>query len=153
MFKILVATDGSSFADKAADFAGVLARKIGEAEITVLSVLDPGLASQAAISPAGMPVTIPINLTEDMQNVLKRVLQETQQRLITSGRPVNVQFEQGKPARVIRAVAEGDGFDLIVMGASGHGRIADILMGSVSDEVVHKSAIPVLIVPSKEDRR
>jgi len=34
--------------------------------------------------------------------------------------------------------------------SSGQGRIADILLGSVSNEVVHKSMVPVVIVRVKE---
>ncbi len=153
MFKILVATDGSEHAYRAADFAARLAGKISDAEITALSVLDPAVVSQAAVSPAGIPVTIPVTLSEDLQRAMEEVLQDTQQRLLAPGRTVSTRLAHGKPALVIREIAEKEGFDLIVMGASGHGRIADILLGSVSDEVVHRSGVPVVIVRVKEERR
>ncbi|MDP2726423.1 MAG: universal stress protein [Dehalococcoidia bacterium] len=151
MFKILVATDGSDYAHKAADYAGLLARKIDDAEITVLSVLDPGLATQASVSPAGMPVTIPINLLADVERALNTVLQDTQQKLLSTGKKVTTRLEHGQPAKVICDIADKESFDLIVMGSSGQGRIADILLGSVSDRVVHKARVPVLIVRTKEE--
>lgn len=153
MFKILLATDGSEHAFQAADFAAQLAGKISDAEITVLSVLDPAVVSQAAVSPAGMPVTIPVNLSADLEMAMTEILRDTQVSLSVAGRTATTRMAHGKPAQVIRDVAEKEGYDLIVMGASGHGRIADILLGSVSDEVVHRSTVPVAIVRAKGERR
>ncbi|MDO8689398.1 MAG: universal stress protein [Dehalococcoidia bacterium] len=150
MFKILVATDGSEYARKAAEYAGQLASKIPDAEITILSVLDIGLISQAAVSPSGMPVTIPVALSEDMERALNSVLQDARDKLAPTGRPVTTRLEEGRPAQVICDIAEKERFDMIVMGSSGQGRIADILLGSVSDKVVHKAKTPVVIVRSKE---
>lgn len=151
MFKILVATEGSDYAYRAADYAGLLAGKIDDAEITILSVLDLGLLTQALVSPSGMPVTIPVTLSSDMESAINGVLQETQQRLLSAGKKVTVRLERGQPAQVICDIAEKENFDLIVMGSSGQGRIADILLGSVSDKVVHKATVPVLIVRTKEE--
>ncbi len=150
MFKILVATDGSEFARKAAEYAGQLASKIADAEITILSVLDIGLISQAAVSPSGMPVTIPVSLSEDLERSLNSVLQDARESLAITGKPVATRLEEGRPAQVICDIAEKERFDMIVMGSSGQGRIADILLGSVSDKVVHKAKTPVVIVRTRD---
>jgi len=150
MFKILLATDGSDYAYRAADYAGVLAGKIADAQVTILSVLDPSLAAQAAVSPAGMPVTIPVALSTGLERAMEEVLRDTQLRLVSAGRTVTARLEHGRPAHVICDIAQKENYDMVVMGSSGQGRIADILLGSVSNEVVHKSMVPVVIVRVKE---
>lgn len=146
MFRILVATDGSGCANKAADYAGLLAKKIGDAEITVLSVVDTAVIAQAMVHPSAMSAT----LFDELEQVASEAVRDTQQRLAWTGKEVTTRVERGVPAPVICDVAGKDKFDLIVMGARGHGRIADILLGSVSDKVLHKALVPVLIVRTKE---
>lgn len=147
-FKILVATDGSEYANKAGDYAGFLASKVGEAEITVLSVVDTAVIAQASTHPSAMSTT----LFEELEQVASEAVSDAQQRLSWKGSTVRTRVERGVPAAVICDVAERDKFDLIVMGARGHGRISDILLGSVSDKVLHKARVPVLIVRTKESR-
>ncbi|MDP2660209.1 MAG: universal stress protein [Dehalococcoidia bacterium] len=150
MFKILVATDGSDCACKAAEFAGLLSRKIGEAEITFLSVIDTGVIAQASVHPSAMSLT----LFEEMEKAMSEALQDAQKRLEWTSKKTVARLERGVPAMVICGLAEAEEFDLIVMGARGHGRVADILLGSVSDKVMHKARVPVLItrdVPRQGD--
>ncbi len=141
MFKILVATDGSDCACKAAEFAGLLSRKIEESEITFLSVIDTGVIAQASIHPSAMS----LSLSEEMEKALSEALQDAQKKLEWTSRKTVTRLERGVPAIVICDVAEAEDFDLIVMGARGHGRVADLLLGSVSDKVVHRARVPVMI--------
>jgi len=153
VFKILVATDGSDYANKAADYAGQLARQIDGAEITVLSVLDADLIVQTAVSSSGIPMTIPVATPLDLERALEAVLQDTRERLSSTVKKVAVRLEHGKPARVICEIADKESFNLIVIGPCGQGRVADILLGSVSDKVVHEATVPVLIVKTKEGHK
>lgn len=63
-------------------------------------------------------------------------------------RGFDVQFvsQVGRPAEVIAAMAEGDRFDLIVMGSHGHGALAGLLTGSVTAEVLARCRTPVLLL-------
>jgi nucleotide-binding universal stress UspA family protein len=53
---------------------------------------------------------------------------------------------QGDPAHTIIDISERFACDLIVMGARGQSALRRAMMGSVSNEVLHASAVPVVIV-------
>jgi nucleotide-binding universal stress UspA family protein len=50
------------------------------------------------------------------------------------------------PAESIAEHARAGGFDLIVMGSHGHGRLASLVLGSVTMKVLAQSTLPVLII-------
>ena len=52
----------------------------------------------------------------------------------------------GNPAEEILNIAKKKKTDIIVIGARGKGRVAEFFLGSVSNAVLHKSKIPVLLV-------
>jgi len=54
--------------------------------------------------------------------------------------------EPGEPASKIIEVANNWHADLIVMGSHGRGKIQGLLLGSVSQGVLHHSPCPVLVV-------
>ena len=52
----------------------------------------------------------------------------------------------GHEAKEIIDFAQKEKFDIIVIGARGRGTIKQMLLGSVSNTVVHSSKIPVLVI-------
>ena len=52
----------------------------------------------------------------------------------------------GEPSETIIREANENDVELIAMSTHGHGFVRDILLGSVSEEVRHKTPIPVLLV-------
>jgi nucleotide-binding universal stress UspA family protein len=59
---------------------------------------------------------------------------------------VTVSAVKGDPATELqRAVGTGD---LLVMGSRGHGEVAGLLLGSVSQHVVNRARCPVVVVPN-----
>lgn len=58
---------------------------------------------------------------------------------------------QGATADTIITEAERLGVDAIVMGSHGHGALFRAFVGSVSQQVLHESPVPVLVVPSDRD--
>ena len=51
---------------------------------------------------------------------------------------------QGPPAKVLLDAAKGA--DLLVVGSHGHGGFVGMLLGSVSQHVLHHAACPVVVV-------
>ena len=66
--------------------------------------------------------------------------------------PVETQLIEGPAAQAILRVAEEDGVDLIVLGSRGHGKLAGLVLGSVSNAVAQQAACPVMIVHGLPDQ-
>lgn len=60
--------------------------------------------------------------------------------------PVESVVRRGSPADEIVRYAEEKGTGLIVMGSRGWGEMHAVLLGSVSERVLHSAPCPVLIV-------
>jgi nucleotide-binding universal stress UspA family protein len=58
---------------------------------------------------------------------------------------------EGRGAKLCTAAAE-EGVDVLVVGSHGHGVLADALLGSISNHVVHHSERPVLVVRSPKKK-
>jgi nucleotide-binding universal stress UspA family protein len=66
--------------------------------------------------------------------------------------PAETQLIEGPPAPAILRVAEEDKVDLIVVGSRGHGQLAGLLLGSVSNAVAQHANCPVMIVHGLPER-
>ncbi len=135
--KIVWATDGSAGADHALGYARDLARADG-AELVVVH----GEEMSAARSSIGY--TRRVN-EEDLEAKIKRQVTE----LADSGIAVSVKMIGGHAhaATLIAEVAEDIGADLVVVGTRGHTPLVGLLLGSVTDRLLHISRCPVLAVP------
>lgn len=149
--KILVPLDGSQQSLKALDVAVQIAAKFG-GKVTLIHVYSvAGLTSMmpepsATIGVPVMSYSDVSKLAEAARDAGKKVLDEGKKLVRASGVEVDTLLEEGHPVHeIVRVVAEG-GFGLIVMGARGVSHIREILLGSVSDAILHHAACPVLVV-------
>lgn len=135
---ILLAVDGSDHALNAARVAAQLAHSMNSAELRIAVVYD----------------SIPPLLGDpDFQVILNARLDETEKILQSAVKtvgevPSTVSTETiaGDPAEAIIRIADTRKCDLIVMGSRGLGRLAGLVLGSVSQKVVSHAPCPVLIV-------
>ncbi|MGQ9559365.1 MAG: universal stress protein [Candidatus Oleimicrobiaceae bacterium] len=118
--RIVAAYDGSEHANRALQLAGFFAERLG-AKITVLNVADdPELGAR---------------LCAEGVEYLRAYQAEVDSASLT-----------GRPDAAIVDFARTHNHDLIIMGAYGHSRIREAILGSTTVQIMRKSPIPVLMV-------
>lgn len=142
--KILLASDGSEEALEAAKFAADLAQKYGSS-LTVLHVFSAPVPVPLGFNSAGVDFD-PELLSRYAEEVRTAVERRTGHVLDEAGVTYTTRQELGHPAEVIIQIAEQETIDLIVMGSRGLGKIKSLLLGSISNHVIHHAHCPVLIV-------
>lgn len=143
MFKsILLATDGSSSAARALEYARDLALR-DDAQVIVLHAFER--APTYLGEPWGKRV-MALNIA-----IGRDVADEAAQRLHDAGVDVDLDVLEGPPADAILRVADIRQPDLIVMGTRGHGDMASLLLGSVSHRVLAHTHVPVLVISAQEN--
>ncbi|HXX39505.1 MAG TPA: universal stress protein [bacterium] len=142
--RILLATDGSPHALRAATFLERLARQAGEVELIVVNV---GYIPAAAYSGLGAAVAVDLaGLEDDLELAGQKILETTVRELGAIDARVTKEYRCGDPASEILSVAAAKNVDLIVMGCRGLTPLAGLILGSVSERVLHRAHVPVLIV-------
>ena len=139
MFKtVLWATDGSETAARALPYALGLAEP-DKAKLVVAHVREI-FAGRAA----GFPV-----LADESE--LREQIGQQVEDLLSGGLDATFIVRTctaGHAARTIAEIAEEVGADLIVVGTHGYGRVAGLLLGSVTQGLLHAGVCPVLAVPT-----
>ena len=148
--RILVATDGSDPAAIGLEQARDLAT-LAHGEIRIVAVLPPAAELFGGAWPAEVmidPEPIEQAATQQLEERLRQEVERTPADL----RPTAV-LRRGRPADEIVTEATTWAADVIVVGSRGHGPLGSILLGSVSEEVVDRSPIPVLVARRPRTRR
>jgi nucleotide-binding universal stress UspA family protein len=129
---ILVPTDGSAAALRAAELAGTLARGVG-AKVTV-ALIHPEEIVPALAWNASLPVDeVKANYEQEFAG---KALEDTQQALGELPQPPELHQFWGHAADSICRLAEEAHVDLIVMGSRGRSAVGRVLLGSVSQAVM-----------------
>ncbi len=143
--KILVATDGSELATQAVKTGVQLASEL-KASLTIVSVTEP-LPPIDAAAQAEIGVKDPFAKYE--QVVERGALQSlavAQQLATEAGVDCEtIHVKDSYPAIGIVQTAETCSADLIVMASHGRRGLTKLLLGSVTNEVLVKSKVPVLV--------
>ena len=144
--KILVPTDGSEAAQKAARYGVDLAKKL-KASVIVLSVIDNRSFVARAVPPSATALHV-IEPTEDyLREAAEQYTRKIQKICDKKGVRSKIIITVGHPVEVITKEAERLKGTLIVMGSHGKSAFAAAFLGSVTYGVIHKDTkIPVLVV-------
>ncbi len=137
--KILVPVDGSDNSFRALDHAIFLA-KTTHASLTAMHVIEnPPMVyveSQKLLN----------DLLANYRSESTKVLDKCKQAAAKSGIKLETVISEGDAASNITGYARKGGFDLITIGSRGLGRFKEMVLGSVSNKVLHHTKCSVLIV-------
>lgn len=139
MFKQIVwATDGSEHADRALEYAKHLAQLDG-ASLQVVHVVEKIVGGRIA----GQDVR---SDEDQIQAKVKGQADALLEQGFTSA--LSIASEPGaQPAHRVADLAQELGADLIVVGTRGRSAIGGLLLGSVTQRLLHVASCPVLAVP------
>jgi len=76
----------------------------------------------------------------------KKFMRSAKTRAAQKGILFKSKITRGSPTCEIQELANAKRFDLVVIGARGRGSLKDAFLGSVSNAIVHKCKIPVMVV-------
>jgi nucleotide-binding universal stress UspA family protein len=136
---ILCPVDFSPDSERALAAALALARS-ANGHVTLVTVVDPLL--EAGASAAGVDDALHAQTQDELRQLLDRAASGLPAAAVAA-----VSVRVGKPVKEILAQAADSNADVIVMGMRGIGGAEKLLLGSTSQQVLERSAIPVLVVP------
>ncbi len=137
--KVIWATDGSEHADRAMTYAVQVANSDG-AELHVVHIVEKLVSGRAS----GLDAS-------GNEDEIKAKIQEQASTLAAeNGVTTSIHIAAGQSTRIADRIAEVTldvGADLIVVGTRGHGALGSLMLGGVTQRLLHVSRCPVLAVP------
>jgi len=135
---ILVPTDGSDHARRAAAHAGALAEAV-DATVHLVSAVD--LDAEAGPFSAG-------GIGEEYLDELKAEAREDVEATTgaLAGVDTHTEVVTGRPSEAIVGYADDAGVDLVAMGTHGRTGLRRQVLGSVAERVISHASVPVLAV-------
>ena len=151
--KILIATDGSEHARAAAERCRELISPDSDLQIKIISAIET-LKTDGG-EPFGIPHEYYLKVDAGAKKRAAENVEETEKifRDMPAGADLKIETEVifGYPKEVIVEEAEKWGADLIIIGSHGYGFWERMLLGSVSDAVLHHAPCSVLVVRKSEN--
>jgi len=134
---ILIPVDESAHSQRACELAGDL---FPDGEMVLLHVINPaeaGFSSDATIP------TFPDGWYDQKQDHAESVLDDAEKRVGADN--IKRVTEVGQPTQTIIDAIETHHVDHVVMGSHGRQGVSRLLLGSVAENVVRRSPVPVTI--------
>jgi nucleotide-binding universal stress UspA family protein len=139
---VLVPIDGSTQSDTALQHA---LDSFDGATLTLLHVINPARAGYGA--QAGIP-TSSEEWLEEAEDEADALFAGARERAHGYDVDIETVTEVGNPSRVIVEFTEDEEYDIdhVVMGSHGRSGLSRVLLGSVAENVVRRSTVPVTVV-------
>ena len=147
--KILYPTDFSELSLCALPHAIQFAREF-DAELHCLHVVDESYQYWLGAGDNVAPTIIPV---QEVRETSQKQLDEFVEKHLAAERGiVTPKLVVGRPFVEIIHYARENSIDIIVIATHGHGGLASVLLGSVTEKVVRKAPCPVLTVRHPEHK-
>ncbi len=154
MKKILIALDYNPTAQKVAETGHDLAKAMNAQLILLHVTSDAPYYSSLDYSPImgfegfNSVVTIQTDNGEELKKAAQDYLDKSKKHL--GDETIQTIVRSGVFGETILKTASEINADIIVMGTHSRRGLEKILVGSVAENVLHHSSIPLLIIPTKE---
>lgn len=149
MKTLLTAIDFSPISQKVVDGAAELAATMN-ARLVILNVIEP-VAAYVPVGAAMDVITAPIPMEPADLNAVKERLNHFAAPLLSKGLNVETVALVSLPVDGILDQASALQAAMIVLGSHGHGAVYQLFSGSVVTSVLHRSHIPVTVIPVHAD--
>ncbi len=144
--KLLHPTDFSECSAKAFEYVKALCENGIAEEVVLLHVVNKKRVEAMAMGVAWFGETA-LEFEEEFKD---RLIKEAEEKLKKLSKEVKCRVKTivcyGNPVKEILRVAEEEGVSLIIVGSHGRSNFEEVLLGSVSEELVRRAKAPVLVV-------
>jgi nucleotide-binding universal stress UspA family protein len=149
--KILLAVDGSKYATAAVLKCCEIISIDDEAEIKIVSVAD--INKGIGTDPVGAVSEFYLTINNELARVAENYVADSKKLVkekIKKDLEIETKVLKGSPKVEIIEEAKNWGADLIVVGSHGYGFFERMLIGSVSNAILHHAPCSVLVVRVKD---
>ena len=144
--RLVVGVDGSEGSERALSFAIWIARGLG-AEVVAVHTLRPAAYPDAFPWALGSSPEIWERSWRDARAELERTLEQDRCRPLRDAEvPFRTAVVEGGPETLVQ-FADREEADMIVVRRRGRGGFSELVLGSVSHQLVHHARRPVVVVP------
>lgn len=138
--KILFPTDFSDVSQNAVKYIKQL-KGAGAQEVIVLHVIDEKeLQVLSRVPDQYLPITA------QMEKEIAKEMAAVEEDMTAEGFHVKITVKTGKPFTEIMKTAAEEKTSIIVLGSHGRSNIREMLMGSVSENVIRHAKVPLLVI-------
>lgn len=141
MLRLLIAVDGSGYADRAVAYAlrrAAASRDPVKAHLLNVQLRLAGINVKRFISQESQH--------EHYREEAMAVLEPAHARVLAAGMSCEYHIGVGDPGATIIEYAHSLGCDEVVMGTHGRGFLGGVVMGSVAQKVINLAPVPVVVV-------
>ena len=143
--KILVPVDGSDTSFRAFDAALFLSGKLAS-QVTAVHVMDKEPSMYVPTDNYVDSLKMLDELRGAYESEEQKMLTKYSQLAERKGITTNSVLLEGDPASVILNYARKENYDVIIMGNRGLSSFKKLVVGSVSDKILHNSPCPVILI-------